>query len=71
MSTTSYRTVSFLRNTPGFFYDDADLIKRNLEKADFLMNEGGDWVRRNRLKVETQLQASIIMLEILFVFCGF
>ncbi len=27
---------------------DHDLIKRNLEKADALIKEGGDWDRRNR-----------------------
>lgn len=35
----------------GFFYLDYDLIKRNLEKAKTLIEEGGDWDRRNRLKV--------------------
>lgn len=35
----------------GMFYLDNDLTKRNLEKAESLMDEGGDWDRRNRLKV--------------------
>merc|ERR1711894_659725 len=35
----------------GLFYMDHDLIKRNLEKAQSLIDEGGDWDRRNRLKV--------------------
>ncbi|KAI8843470.1 26S proteasome subunit RPN7-domain-containing protein [Chytriomyces cf. hyalinus JEL632] len=35
----------------GFFHDDSDLINRNIEKARGLINEGGDWDRRNRLKV--------------------
>jgi 26S proteasome regulatory subunit N7 len=35
----------------GFFYHDFDLIKRNLDKAKSLIEEGGDWDRRNRLKV--------------------
>lgn len=35
----------------GFFYQDFDLIKRNLDKAKTLIEEGGDWDRRNRLKV--------------------
>ena len=35
----------------GLFYMDHDLIKRNLEKAQTLIEEGGDWDRRNRLKV--------------------
>jgi 26S proteasome regulatory subunit N7 len=28
-----------------------DLLRRNIEKAEGLMEEGGDWDRRNRLKV--------------------
>lgn len=35
----------------GFFYLDHSLITRNLEKAKSLIEEGGDWDRRNRLKV--------------------
>ncbi|EGD77468.1 proteasome 26S subunit [Salpingoeca rosetta] len=35
----------------GFFFDDKELITRNLEKAESLLEEGGDWERRNRLKV--------------------
>ncbi|KAJ3120020.1 26S proteasome non-ATPase regulatory subunit 6 [Physocladia obscura] len=35
----------------GFFFNDLDLIDRNIEKARGLINEGGDWDRRNRLKV--------------------
>ena len=35
----------------GMFYSDNDLTVRNLEKAQTLMDEGGDWDRRNRLKV--------------------
>eukprot|EP00056_Hartaetosiga_gracilis_P016411 m.4943 g.4943 ORF g.4943 m.4943 type:complete len:384 (-) comp4063_c0_seq1:113-1264(-) len=35
----------------GFFFNDSDVIKQNIEKADALMDEGGDWERRNRLKV--------------------
>lgn len=35
----------------GFFWHDFDLIKRNLDKAKTLIEEGGDWDRRNRLKV--------------------
>lgn len=35
----------------GLFYMDHDLIKRNVEKAEALIEEGGDWDRRNRLKV--------------------
>lgn len=35
----------------GFFYMDYDVISRNLDKAKSLIEEGGDWDRRNRLKV--------------------
>lgn len=35
----------------GFFFHDFDIISRNLEKAKTLIEEGGDWDRRNRLKV--------------------
>lgn len=35
----------------GLYYMDHDLITRNLEKAQSLIDEGGDWDRRNRLKV--------------------
>lgn len=35
----------------GLFYLDHDLITRNIDKARTLIEEGGDWDRRNRLKV--------------------
>ncbi|GAB6029607.1 proteasome regulatory particle subunit [Chamberlinius hualienensis] len=35
----------------GLFYMDHDLITRNIEKAKSIIEEGGDWDRRNRLKV--------------------
>lgn len=35
----------------GFFWNDRDLITTNIEKANNLIEEGGDWDRRNRLKV--------------------
>ncbi|XP_065311572.1 26S proteasome non-ATPase regulatory subunit 6-like [Dermacentor albipictus] len=35
----------------GLFYLDHDLITRNIDKAKSLIEEGGDWDRRNRLKV--------------------
>jgi 26S proteasome regulatory subunit N7 len=35
----------------GLFNMDHDLITRNIEKAKTLIDEGGDWDRRNRLKV--------------------
>ncbi|EDV28981.1 26S proteasome non-ATPase regulatory subunit 6 [Trichoplax sp. H2] len=44
----------------GFFYTDHDLIKRNIQKAESLLDEGGDWDRRNRLKVYRGLYALAI-----------
>ncbi|XP_033104060.1 26S proteasome non-ATPase regulatory subunit 6-like [Anneissia japonica] len=35
----------------GLFWGDNDLITRNIEKARDMIEEGGDWDRRNRLKV--------------------
>jgi 26S proteasome regulatory subunit N7 len=35
----------------GMFYSDSALTVKNLELAQTLMDEGGDWDRRNRLKV--------------------
>jgi len=35
----------------GFFFRDNELISKQLEKAKTLISEGGDWDRRNRLKV--------------------
>jgi len=35
----------------GLFYMDHDLITKNIDKAKQLIEEGGDWDRRNRLKV--------------------
>lgn len=41
----------------GLFWMDHSLIKANLDKATSLMEEGGDWDRRNRLKVYEGLYA--------------
>ncbi|KAI9009507.1 26S proteasome subunit RPN7-domain-containing protein [Gaertneriomyces semiglobifer] len=35
----------------GFFFHDNDVISKNIDKAKTLIEEGGDWDRRNRLKV--------------------
>ncbi|TCD65935.1 hypothetical protein EIP91_002003 [Steccherinum ochraceum] len=35
----------------GLFFNDQDIIAENLAKAESLVDEGGDWDRRNRLKV--------------------
>jgi len=41
----------FLQIRVGLFFLDNDVITRNIEKASSLIEEGGDWDRRNRLKV--------------------
>jgi len=43
--------VAFALIRLGFFHEDKDLIRRNIEKAQYLIEEGGDWDRKNRLKV--------------------
>ncbi|KAG6915135.1 hypothetical protein DXG01_013099 [Tephrocybe rancida] len=42
----------------GFFFGDNDLIRENLNKAESLIDEGGDWDRRNRLKVYRGLHSA-------------
>lgn len=50
--TLGYRLdMTFHEIRIGLFYMDHDLIKRSLEKAQTLIDQGGDWDRRNRLKV--------------------
>jgi len=44
----------------GFFFMDFDVISRNLDKAKTLIEEGGDWDRRNRLKVYQGLHALLM-----------
>ncbi|KAG6371981.1 26S proteasome subunit RPN7-domain-containing protein [Boletus reticuloceps] len=41
----------------GLFFGDNALITQNLEKAEKFIEEGGDWDRRNRLKVYRGLHA--------------
>ena len=41
----------FLNIRIGLFFMDHDIIKANIEKARTMLEEGGDWDRRNRLKV--------------------
>ncbi|KAF1329676.1 26s proteasome non-atpase regulatory subunit 6, partial [Globisporangium splendens] len=35
----------------GLFFSDLDLVEKHIKKATALIDEGGDWDRRNRLKV--------------------
>jgi len=41
----------FLNIRIGLFFMDHELIKANIDKARTMLEEGGDWDRRNRLKV--------------------
>jgi 26S proteasome regulatory subunit N7 len=43
--------ISFTLIRMGFFFDDHELTAKNIEKAKFQLEEGGDWDRKNRLKV--------------------
>jgi len=43
--------ISFHAIRIGLFCGDHDLITKNIDKARTLIEEGGDWDRRNRLKV--------------------
>jgi 26S proteasome regulatory subunit N7 len=50
--TLGYRLdMTFHEIRIGLFYMDHELIKKSLEKAQTLIDQGGDWDRRNRLKV--------------------
>jgi len=42
----------------GFFYSDVELRKKYFEKAEEMMEKGGDWDRRNRLKVYKAVHAT-------------
>jgi 26S proteasome regulatory subunit N7 len=43
--------VVFAQIRLGFFFADEDMISRNISKAKSMIEQGGDWDRRNRLKV--------------------
>ncbi|EGF80192.1 hypothetical protein BATDEDRAFT_35114 [Batrachochytrium dendrobatidis JAM81] len=43
--------LSFAVVRVGFFFRDSELISKSIEKVKSLIEEGGDWDRRNRLKV--------------------
>jgi 26S proteasome subunit RPN7 len=40
----------------GLFFTDHEIIKGNIDKAKQMLEEGGDWDRRNRLKVRILFQ---------------
>jgi len=50
----------FLNIRIGLFFMDHDIIKTNIEKAKEMLEEGGDWDRRNRLKVYEGLYAMAV-----------
>jgi len=52
--------IVFALQRIGFCWLDLDLLKRNIEKAKSMIEEGGDWERRNRLKVYEGLYLLII-----------
>jgi len=47
----------FLNIRIGLFFTDHEIIKSNISKAKEMLEEGGDWDRRNRLKVYEGLYA--------------
>lgn len=59
MSTGQLIDITLKKILLGFFWMDFDLIKENLYEADKLMEQGGDWERRNRLKVYRGLFATM------------
>lgn len=52
--------ITFFQLRLGLFDLDQDLIERSLDKAKFLVDEGGDWDRRNRMKVYQGLRSMSI-----------
>jgi len=51
MSTGQLIDVVLRKAILGFFWGDYTLVKTNLDEAERLLEKGGDWDRRNRLKV--------------------
>lgn len=39
------RPPTHVFSPPGLFYNDKDLIRRNIDKAESLLEQGGDWDR--------------------------
>lgn len=85
---TSEKTVSlgqrldivFFLIRLGMFHGDTDMVVRNLDKANTLMDEGGDWDRKNRLKVYRAVhevsvrnfkQATSLLLETVSTFTSY
>jgi len=51
ISTNNKIDIDFALIRMGFFFDDLDMVRRNVEVAKFDLESGGDWERKNRLKV--------------------
>lgn len=49
--------VLFTKIRVGFFWEDAEMIESQIERAQGLVEKGGDWDRKNRLKTYEGLQA--------------
>ena len=50
----------FLNIRVGLFFMDHEIIKANIAKAHQMLEQGGDWDRRNRLKVYEGLYAMAV-----------
>ena len=48
----------FLNIRIGLFHNDHAITTANIAKAKQMLEEGGDWDRRNRLKVRSQPELS-------------
>ncbi len=44
----------------GLFYMDHPLVEENITKAKQMLEEGGDWDRRNRLKVHITESTNVL-----------
>ena len=60
----------FLNIRIGLFFMDHEIIKANIDKARTMLDEGGDWDRRNRLKVGRFVIAPGMLYLKVHVKCG-
>ena len=51
----------------GLFFTDHEIIRTNIEKAKEMLDEGGDWDRRNRLKVDILM---LFFAAVVMTFCS-
>jgi 26S proteasome regulatory subunit N7 len=59
--------ISFTLIRLGFFFDDNELTAKSIEKARYQLEEGGDWDRKNRLKVIEKKKKEGVVFDV-FVF---